>query len=49
MGKRIELLRVAVGQLKALVDEPEPGLSTWMEFVAHWRNEINAIMDGGRD
>ena len=49
LDRRIELLKVQAERFKALLDNPEPGLVSWLGFVAKVRDEINAIMDGERD
>jgi len=47
--KRIELLKVQNARLRDLLDNPQPGLTTWLQAVPQVVAEINAIMAGERD
>jgi hypothetical protein len=49
IDRRIVLLQEQARIFKALLDDPHPGLGTWLGAVADTRKEINAIMDGQRD
>lgn len=46
---RIAKLKSLALRFKQLMDDPHPGLFTWIEAVASARDEINAVMDGKRD
>lgn len=49
VGARIVKLRAALRYFTKLLEDPHPGLFTWLDAVERQRIEINAILDGDRD
>jgi hypothetical protein len=47
--RRCELLREQHRVLGVLLDDPHPGLATWMGAVPKVVQEMQAIMNGERD
>lgn len=46
---RIALLREQCDKLQSLLNDPQPGLTTWMTMVAEVVARINMIMIGAMD
>lgn len=47
--RRIAKLKIESKKLCVLLDDPQPGLITWINEVALTAREIGAIVDGKRD
>lgn len=47
--KRVRLLKPVVARFNSLLEQPEPGILTWIHAVAKCHQEITAIMHGKRD
>ena len=49
LGIRIEKMKEVVRQLSVLLENPEPGLISWIMAVEKYRVRLNSIMDGKED
>lgn len=49
LGRRVRLLQEEARKFSMLMEQPEPGLSTWFSMVPQSVAEMQAILDGKRD